>query len=255
MIAAVLFDLEGVLVDAGGLRALAWTQAALSLHPRLDEREVFEVCSRELPPGATPRGEAANLLRRFALESPTALRAEPGLALWQAFSRLQLGAFDALLSDEGAVRDHAFPRNVALAREVREGGRRTGLLSALPADQVRRLVGALGLTNAFDALAAREDVARIRPDPEAHLLVADELGLAPEACLAVEGSPEGVAAALAAGVRAVAFTTPLTQRRFEGFEPHDRCWTAADGDALCAVTRRATSGEDGRSERAAGGAP
>jgi len=242
MIAVVLFDLEGVLVDAGGLRALAWTRAALSLHPWLDEHEVFEACRRELTPDTTPRREATTLLRRFGLEGPAALRAEPGLAPWQAFLRLRLGSFDALLSDEGAVRAHAYPRNVALAHEVRGGGRRTGLVSALPAGQARRLVGALGLANAFDALAAREDVARVRPDPEAHLLVADELGLAPDACLAVEGSPEGVSAALAAGMRAVAFATPLTQSRFEDFETLDRCWTAGDGDTLCAVTRRATAG-------------
>ncbi len=130
---------------------------------------------------------------------------------------------------------HSYPRNAALARELRRNGRRTALCTGLGWGQARRALAALGLDSAFDFVATREDVDRGKPDPEVDLLAARELGVRPEECLAVEGSPAGVEAALAAGMRTVAFTPPLTRRRFRDSKLLDRCWTADDSHALCAV--------------------
>lgn len=52
-------------------------------------------------------------------------------------------------------------------------------------------------------LIAAEDVAHGKPDPEGYLAAAKRLGVAPDACIVVEDAPAGIAAARAAGMRAV----------------------------------------------------
>jgi sugar-phosphatase len=56
-------------------------------------------------------------------------------------------------------------------------------------------------------LVTADDVQRGKPHPEAYLLAAGRLGVQPAACAVVEDAPAGIAAAVAAGMRAIAVTT------------------------------------------------
>jgi beta-phosphoglucomutase-like phosphatase (HAD superfamily) len=77
--------------------------------------------------------------------------------------------------------------------------------------QVQLILEVLDLTEAFDFVATKDDVENGKPDPEIYLLVAMELGVPPEDCLVIEDSPSGVEAALAAGMKVVAVSTPFTK--------------------------------------------
>ncbi|KGM53343.1 hydrolase [Lysobacter daejeonensis GH1-9] len=57
-----------------------------------------------------------------------------------------------------------------------------------------------GLLRHFDAVCSSSDVAHAKPAPDVYLLAAASLGVAPARCLALEDSPTGVRAALAAGM-------------------------------------------------------
>jgi beta-phosphoglucomutase-like phosphatase (HAD superfamily) len=62
-----------------------------------------------------------------------------------------------------------------------------------------------------EVVVARDDVERVKPDPELFLLAARRLGVAPSRCLVFEDSPNGIRAALAAGMRCVAVPNVLTE--------------------------------------------
>jgi HAD superfamily hydrolase (TIGR01509 family) len=62
-----------------------------------------------------------------------------------------------------------------------------------------KLLTLAGIRTHFDAVLTRDDVARGKPHPDLYLLAAARLGAEPKACLAVEDSNPGVAAAHAAG--------------------------------------------------------
>jgi sugar-phosphatase len=70
----------------------------------------------------------------------------------------------------------------------------------------RRRLEAVGLPIP-DAMVCGDEIARGKPDPEGFLKGAKLLGVAPEACVAVEDAPAGVLAARAAGMRVIAITT------------------------------------------------
>ena len=90
-------------------------------------------------------------------------------------------------------------------------------------------------------VVTRDDVEPGKPDPEMHLLVARELGVGPEECLAIEDSPAGVKAALAAGTEIVAVTIDLTRQKFRDADLLDRSHVVDEPRALPAVVRRLIS--------------
>jgi beta-phosphoglucomutase-like phosphatase (HAD superfamily) len=74
-----------------------------------------------------------------------------------------------------------------------------------------------------------------------HLLAARELGVRPEECLAIEDSPAGIKAALAAGTEIVAVTTELTRQKFRDTDLLDRGHVVDDPRTLPEVVRRLIS--------------
>jgi HAD superfamily hydrolase (TIGR01509 family) len=68
-----------------------------------------------------------------------------------------------------------------------------------------------GIRDLLDVVVARDDVRKVKPDPELFLLAAARLGVAPAACVVFEDSPNGMRAALAAGMRCVAVPNALTR--------------------------------------------
>ena len=95
--------------------------------------------------------------------------------------------------------------------EAKRLGYGTGLASNSDIGWVGSNLRKLGLFNQFDVLKTRDDVARVKPDPEIYLAVVHELRTAPDRAIAIEDSASGVAAAKAAGLFTVAVPNPVTR--------------------------------------------
>jgi len=68
----------------------------------------------------------------------------------------------------------------------------------------------------FDAIVSGEDVIHKKPAPDIFLVAAERLGVPPENCIVVEDAVNGVAAARAAGMRCLALTTSFTSKQLAG---------------------------------------
>lgn len=90
-----------------------------------------------------------------------------------------------------------------LLAAVRAAGVPTGLVTSTPRTHTNAALRTIGAHN-FDAIVCGDEVARTKPDPLPYLTAAAALGVAPARCVAVEDSPSGVASALAAGCAVVA---------------------------------------------------
>jgi HAD superfamily hydrolase (TIGR01509 family) len=64
----------------------------------------------------------------------------------------------------------------------------------------------------FHAVCGRDDVARVKPEPDLFLLAAERMGVEPASCLVLEDSPNGIRAARRAGMRCVAVPNALTRQ-------------------------------------------
>lgn len=95
--------------------------------------------------------------------------------------------------------------------QIKAAGLRLALASSSDRAWITRWLTQHGLLDVFETLATRDDVARVKPDPELYLLAARNLNLKPEQCLAVEDSLNGAAAAVAAGMQVVVVPNEITE--------------------------------------------
>jgi HAD superfamily hydrolase (TIGR01509 family) len=241
MIRAFVFDLDGTLVETEELKALSYARAAAELRPELNEGEVIEAFKDLV--GLSRQEVAVGLMQRFGLEDAARDRMV-GFGVdtpWQAYVQIRLCIYETLLADPNIVLAHSYQHNIAFLGAVRREGYPTALATQSHREQAKRVLDILRLAGEFDVVVARDDVEHGKPNPEMYLLVARELGVGPEECLAIEDSPAGVKAALAAGAEIVAVTTDLTRQKFRGTNLLDRSHIVDDPRTLPKVVRHLIS--------------
>ncbi len=94
---------------------------------------------------------------------------------------------------------------------ARKKGLGIGLASSSAAQWVERFLGQLGLREYFACIRTADDVARVKPDPELYLQTLSCLGVQPHEAIAVEDSPNGVKAAVTAGLQCVLVPNAITK--------------------------------------------
>ncbi len=214
MIRAMIFDLDGTLVQTERLKAQSYARAAVELCPHdIHESDVIEAFKDVV--GLSRREVATALVERFDLTQKARKRMfEFGVDTpWQAFVQVRLQIYAQMLANPDVIRKNQWPHNIALLQEAQRANCKVGLATMSYCPQVQRVLEILELTRAFEFVASRDDVENGKPDPEIYLLVAKELGVSPAECLVIEDSPTGVKAALNAGMSVVAVSTPFTQKR------------------------------------------
>ena len=94
--------------------------------------------------------------------------------------------------------------------DARTVGLRLAMASSSPRDWVVHHLHRLGIYDVFDCILTREDVTRVKPDPELFLSTVNYLSLTPAEAIVLEDSLNGVVAAKAAGIFCIAVPNPLT---------------------------------------------
>ena len=96
-------------------------------------------------------------------------------------------------------------------RAAQHRGLRLAVASSSSRDWVTEHLARLGLLDSFESLSTRYDVERVKPDPGLYLHALAQLGLEPAQAIAIEDSPNGAKAALAAGIRTLVVPNPVTR--------------------------------------------
>lgn len=184
MAEAVIFDLDGVIVNSEPIHLLA-TQRSLALIGRsLTEEEYYRryvaFTDREL--FLALLGEGDPDIDRLVREKQRVYR---------------------VLAQEGVK---AYPETVTFIRKA-WGTFPLALTTGSTREEAEGTLRALGLRDAFRVVVSCEDYRRGKPDPEPYLLTARLLQLPPRLCLVIEDTIEGVRAAKAAEMSCLALTT------------------------------------------------
>jgi HAD superfamily hydrolase (TIGR01509 family) len=143
------------------------------------------------------------------------LEASAGIPLDREAAR----AFRRARYEELMAGQRARPGVEDYLREGRRLGLGIGLASSSSRDWVLGYLRQLGLEDGFDCIRTRDDVAKVKPDPELYLKALEALGVAPEEAVAFEDSPNGALAAKRAGLKCVIVPNELTSRL--AFGEHD----------------------------------
>lgn len=173
---AVLFDLDGTLIDSIAVVLRSWERWA-------EEEGVTEEYRRGHHHGVPAASLVASLL-------PPPRRAE-GL---RRIIDIEENDLDGVIPLPGAER----------ALEALDG--RAAIVTSCTRSLARARIAAAGLPTPALLITA-DDVQRGKPDPQPYLTAADRMGLPSRACLAVEDAPQGLRSALEAGCATLAVTT------------------------------------------------
>ena len=180
--AAVVFDLDGVLVDSESI----WDQARRDLVIQLGgswsptaTRDMMGMSSREWT--AYMRDELSVPLTGERISSEVVGRVE---RRYEESLPLLPGALEAV-----RTLAQVFP---------------LGLASSSNREIIERFLGVSGLRDEFTVTVSSEEVTRGKPAPDVYLRAAELLAASPSRCVAVEDSTNGIRAAVAAGMRVVA---------------------------------------------------
>ncbi len=211
MIDAIIFDMDGTLVQTERLKAISYAKAVVELCPNcVTKDQVIEAFRKVV--GRSRREVATFLVDEFDLGFEAIQRmAEFGVNTpWQALVRVRLNYYEAMLADPDIIKNNQWQHNVTVLNQARSIGCKVGLATMSRCKQTQRILDILDFRDRFDFVATRDDVEHGKPDPEIYKLVMDELDVRPEKTLALEDSPSGVLAAVNAGIHVVAVGTPFT---------------------------------------------
>jgi HAD superfamily hydrolase (TIGR01509 family) len=188
MIQALIFDCDGTLVDTES--------------PDYDAlKEIYAEHGAELPLDLW----IADLGTVGAFDRYGELERRAGRAL----ERAKLLADHEARYRQRVVAQPLLPGVRELLHDARAAGLRLAVASSAGRAWVEGWLARHGIRELFDCVRTRDDVHRVKPDPELFLSAAACLGVPPAACLVIEDSPNGVRAAAAAGMRCVAVPIPL----------------------------------------------
>ena len=173
---AVLFDNDGLLLDT----EVVWTRAEVVLFQRHGETFTLEHKREMIGTSVT---ESTAIIER-QLDAPGR---GPEL----------MDELHELVMEEALRGVEPMPGAVELLDAL--DGTPVGVASNSQRQFVERTLEVAGLRDRFDCVLSSQDVARPKPAPDIYVELARALGADPRACVALEDSPTGVAAARAAG--------------------------------------------------------
>ena len=182
---AVLFDMDGVIVDSEDY----WV-----------ERERKEILPLVVPDEDVPVGEITGMNYREIYDY---LDAEYGAAI----SREEyVELFHETAREIYTEHVSLFPGFSGLLEELEDRDAVVGLVSSSPHDWIDVVLERFSLEGAFDAVVSAEEVdGPGKPEPNVYEYAAERVGVPIERCLAVEDSGHGVESAARAGATTVAY--------------------------------------------------
>lgn len=223
---AVIFDLDGTVVDNMALHAEAFGQFGRrhGLPPltTADRARIDGRRNSEIFPDLFGRPVARDEWMTYEIEKET---------LYRELSQSRLAPMPGLTT---------------LLARLEACGIAAALATSAPEPNVTHTLREIALADAFHPIVRGDEVAHGKPAPDVFLETARRLGMEPRHCLVFEDAPMGITAARAAGMHVVALTTSFAEatlralpdppdlvcRDFTAFLTGPGAWVTADAPAI-----------------------
>ena len=187
---AIIFDMDGLMVDSEPLSQQAWNQFLRPFGHQLTDAIIHQIV-----------GLRAEMSAQFIKDTFHLPVSVPDIIRRRA----------AIYADIRARGVPAMPGLQTLHAEIARRQIPWGVATSSPRPHAEEILDQLGLQETCGAIAAGTEVKAGKPAPDIYLLAAARLDVPPTACLALEDSGPGSQAAVAAGMRTVAIPNEQTK--------------------------------------------
>lgn len=188
---AIVFDMDGLMVDSEPLSQQAWDEYLRPYGHQLTEEIVSSIIGLRADM-STPR-----IKDLFNLPEPVPTIISKRAAIYSQIRARGVPTMPGLHELHTEINRRQIPWAVA---------------TSSPRHHAEEILQQLNLQDRCQAIAAGDEVTHGKPNPDIYLLAAERLGIPPQHCLALEDSGPGSQAAAAAGMTAVAIPNAQTKR-------------------------------------------
>lgn len=190
MIHAIIFDMDGVLIDSQPMHYLGdqQTLAAHGVDVPVEEMTAYA--------GTTNQLRFELFKERYQLDADVS-----------DLIREREAAMICLVRESDAVPTKG---SVALLKDIKAAGLKTAVASSSSYPFIYAVLEKLGIVSYFDLIFSGEDVKNGKPAPDVFLETCEKLEETPKACVVIEDSANGVLAAVRAGMTCLGYQNPTS---------------------------------------------
>jgi len=190
MLEAVIFDMDGVLIDSEPFHLVVNEKIFANLGINLSEDEYLSFI------GTTHKDMWSTIKKRYNLPQSV-----PELVNMQVS-----GNIDYIKNEE--IEPIKIKGVTDLLSKIARENIKTGIASSSPTEVIELVINKLGISNYFSAIVGGEEIKKGKPSPDIFLKAAKRLNSKPSGCIVIEDSKNGVLAAKAAGMKCIGFNNP-----------------------------------------------
>lgn len=176
---AILFDMDGLVLDTEKLYTRFWQEAANALGYPMTKEQALGMRSLN-------RGAGLAKMQSYFGEDVD----------YDAIRGKRIEMMDAFVEKEGVTLK---PGIRELLSYLKKQGIKTAIATSSPIERTVLYLTSVGLEKSFDELVSGYMVEKGKPEPDIYLYAANKLGVKPEHCMVLEDSPAGILAAYRAG--------------------------------------------------------
>ena len=192
----VIFDMDGVLVDSAESHFESWKRLA----------------EEQGPPRRVTKEQFGRTFGRQNRDIIPILFGDGSEERVKALADRKEEIYRELIRERPPIVDGG----TELVHALYDAGVRIAVGSSAPRENIDLILSAMGVVDCISAVVSGDDHERGKPDPQVFEVAAQRLGLDPSRCVVVEDAPVGIAAAIAAGARAVAVLLYHPADAFDG---------------------------------------
>lgn len=208
MIKAIIFDLDGTLVQTEIVKAHSYAKAVVELaNNGITEEEVIQNFKNYV--GLSRTEVTKNLVKDY--RKKINIHSDNVEDIEDALIEKRLDIYNNMLEDPQILPRYCCKMTIGFLHSAFEDGYLTGLATMSHCIQVERVLQIMNIKDKFKFVITRDEIENAKPHPEIYLRMKNKLQVEPEECIVIEDSVAGIKAGLSANMNVFAVTNSITR--------------------------------------------
>ncbi len=209
MIKAIIFDLDGTLVQTEIVKAHSYAKAINQLSGNaVSEEEVIESFKSNV--GLARQEVASNLIKEYRSRLDPYTKSD-NESLEDLVLERRLDIYNNMLEDPEILPRYCCKMTMGFLHSVKTDNYLTGLATMSHCMQVEKVLKIMNIKEKFKFVITRDEIENAKPHPEIYLRMKNKLEVETDECIVIEDSVAGIKAALSANMNVFAVTNSITK--------------------------------------------